>query len=68
LATVYAIEENRKDVEELTKIVIEDKIPKVQIHNVFFPIKNSFVNHWSTDKVLEEYRNILTNKLLLRKS
>ena len=42
MATLYAIEEIRKDVEEFT--------------NVFFPTKNSFINHWSTDKVLEEVK------------
>jgi hypothetical protein len=43
-------------VKEFVNIAIEDKISKVQIYNVFFPIKNSFVNHWSIDKVLEEVR------------
>jgi hypothetical protein len=45
MATLYAIEEIKKDVEELTKIAIEDKISKIQIHNVFHPIGLSFVNH-----------------------
>jgi hypothetical protein len=27
---------------------------RVQIHNVFHPIKLSLVNHWSTGKLLEE--------------
>ena len=53
---MYAIEEIKKDVGEFIKIASEDKISKIQIHNVFFPFKNSFVNHWSTDKVLEEVK------------
>ena len=44
----------KKDVEELTKIVIENKISKVRIHDVFFQIKASFVNPWSRVEVLEE--------------
>jgi hypothetical protein len=53
---MYAVEEIKKDVEELTNIAIEDKISKVQIHNVFHPIKWSLVNHWSTEKLLEEVK------------
>jgi hypothetical protein len=34
---MYAVEEIKKDVEEFTNIAIEDKISKVQIHNVFHP-------------------------------
>jgi hypothetical protein len=56
LATVYAIEEIKKDVEEFTKIAIDDKISKIQIHNVFNPIGSSFVNHWSTEKLLDEVK------------
>jgi hypothetical protein len=56
MTTVYAIDEIKKDVEELTKIAIEDKISKVQIHNVFYPIKLGLVNHWSTEKLLEEVK------------
>jgi hypothetical protein len=33
MATVYAIEEIKNDVEEFTKIAIEDKISKIQIHD-----------------------------------
>ena len=56
MATVYAIEEIKKDVQELIEIAIEDKISKVQIHNVFHPIKWSLVNHWSKEKLLEEVK------------
>jgi hypothetical protein len=56
MATIYAIDEIKKDVEELTKIAIEDKISKVHIHNVFYPIKLSLVNHWSTEKLLQEVK------------
>jgi wyosine [tRNA(Phe)-imidazoG37] synthetase (radical SAM superfamily) len=53
---VYAAEEIKKDVEEFTKIAIEDKISKIQIHNVFHPIRSSYVNHWSTEKLLKEVK------------
>ena len=53
---MYAVEEIKKDVEEFTNIAIEDKISKVQINNVFHPIKWSLVNHWSTEKLLEEVK------------
>ena len=43
-----AAEAIKKDMEELTKIVIENKISKVRIHDVFFQIKDSFVNPWSS--------------------
>lgn len=56
MATVYAAEEIKKDVEEFTKIAIEDKISKIQIHNVFHPIRSSYVNHWSTEKLLKEVK------------
>lgn len=49
------MQKKNKDVEEYT-IAIEDKISKVQIHNVFYPIKRSLINHWSTDKLLEEVK------------
>ena len=42
--------------DEFTKIAIEDNISKIQIENVFHPIGLSFVNHWSTDKLLEEVK------------
>jgi hypothetical protein len=54
MATVYAVEEIKKDVEESTNIAIEDKISKIQIQNVFHPIGLSLVNHWSKEKLLEE--------------
>jgi hypothetical protein len=53
---MYAIGEIKKDVEEFTNIAIEDKISKIQIHNVFHPIGLSFVNHWSKEKLLEEVK------------
>jgi hypothetical protein len=56
MATVYAIEEIKKDVEEFIKIAIEDKISKIQIHNVFHSISLSLVNHWSTEKLLNEVK------------
>jgi hypothetical protein len=56
MATIYAIEEIKKDVQEFVEIAIEDKIPKVQIHNMFYPIRWSLVNHWSTEKLLEEVK------------
>ena len=56
MATVYAIEEIKKDVKEFTKIAIEDKISKVQIHNIFHQIGLSFVNHWSKEKLLKEVK------------
>jgi hypothetical protein len=52
---MYAVEDIKKDVEEFTNIAI-DRISKVQIHNVFHPIKWSLVNHWSTEKLLEEVK------------
>jgi hypothetical protein len=54
---IYSIKEIKKDVEEFTNIAIEDKISKVQLHNVFHPIKLSLVNHWSTGKLLEEVKD-----------
>jgi hypothetical protein len=57
MTTVYAIEEIKKDVGEFKNIAIEDKISKIQIHNVFHPIGLSFVNHWSTEKLLEEIKD-----------
>ena len=56
MATIYAIEEIKKDVEDLTKIIVEDKISKVQIYNMFYPIKLSFINYWSTEKLLNEVK------------
>ena len=56
LTTVYALGEIKKALDEFTKIAIEDNISKIQIHNVFHPIGLSFVNHWSTDKLLEEVK------------
>jgi hypothetical protein len=51
MATVSAIEEIKKeikkDVEEFTKIAIEDKISNIQIYSVFIPIRLSLINHWS---------------------
>jgi hypothetical protein len=40
----------------LTKIIVEDKISKVQIYNMFYPIKLSFINYWSTEKLLNEVK------------
>jgi hypothetical protein len=60
---MYAVEEIKKDVEELTNIAIEDTISKVQIHNAFHPIKWSLVNHWSTDKLLEEVKKYLDREI-----
>lgn len=55
MATVYAVEEIKKDVQELVgEIAIEDKISKVHMLNIFRLIKWSFANHWSKEKLLEE--------------
>jgi hypothetical protein len=54
--TIYAIEEIKKDVQEFVEIAIEDKISKVEVYNIFHPIKWSFVNHWSKEKLLEEVK------------
>jgi hypothetical protein len=51
--------QQKKDVHELhelTKIAIEDKIPKIQIHNMFHLIKFGLFNHWSKEKLLEEIK------------
>lgn len=54
---IYSIKEIKEDVKEFTNIAIEDKISKVQLHNVFHPIKLSLINHWSTGKLLEEVKD-----------
>jgi hypothetical protein len=36
---MYEVDEIKKDVEEFTNIAIEDRISKVQIHNVSHPIR-----------------------------
>jgi hypothetical protein len=56
MATVYAIEEIKKDAHELTRIAIEDNISKTQVINMFHPIKLGLVNRWSEDTILEEVR------------
>ena len=56
MATVYAIDEIKKDAHELTKIAIKDDISKTQVLNMFHPIKLGLANHWSMEKILEELK------------
>jgi hypothetical protein len=63
MATAYAVEEIKKDVDEFTKIAIEDKISKVQIHNVFHLIGWSLANHWSKEKLWEEVKKYLDEQI-----
>jgi|ERR687892_2608326 hypothetical protein len=56
MATVYAIDEIKKDAHELTRIAIEDNISKTQVINMFHPIKLGLVKRWSEDTILEEVR------------
>jgi hypothetical protein len=56
MATVYAIDEIRKDAHELTKIVVQDNISKTQVLNMFYPVKHGSVNHWSMEKIIEDVK------------
>lgn len=56
MTTVYAIDEIRKDAQELAKIAIKDKISKTQVINMLHPLKLGSVNHWSMEKIIEDVK------------
>jgi hypothetical protein len=64
MATVYSIEEIKKDAHELTKIAIEDDISKIQVLNMFHPIKFGLFNHWAMEKIIEDVKQYLDESFL----
>jgi hypothetical protein len=50
MASVYAIDEIRKDAQELTKIAIEDNVSKTQVQNMLHPISYRMASNWSMEK------------------
>ena len=65
MATVYAIEDIKKDVHELTNIAIEDNISKTQAVNMFHPLTLGMVNYWSMEKILEEVKQYSDKQSLI---